>query len=138
MRRETFLWVVCVVVGANYIAQIPYGLHLYGLSAALRHSWPLLITLLWFVLGVVLVARRQTIGYWVLLTFIAVEFAFYLYNTVGEVVHGYGLFFHLWNPDHLLAGVFAIGYLNLLAGAYFLWYMLTQRRALAEGVKVVA
>lgn len=138
MRRETFLRVTCVVIGANYLAQIPYGLHLYGLTASVLHSVPLVLTLLWFVLGVVLVARRRPVGYWVLLSFVTVEFAFYLYNTIGEVVHGYGLFFHLWNPDHLLAVVFAIGYINLLAGAYFLWYLLTHRRALSERVAITA
>ncbi len=49
-----------------------------------------------------------------MLMFLAVEFLFYLWNTLGEVLHGYGLFFHLTNPDLLLRAVFAIGYVNLL------------------------
>lgn len=138
MKRQTFLTLLCAVVLANYIAQVPYGWHLYGWSSALRHSAPLAITLVWFLAGVIFVARRKVGGYWLLLGFVAVEFLFYLYNTVGEVVHGYGLFFHIWNPDHLLAVVFAIGYFNFLADAYFLFYLVANKRKLREPVTVAA
>ena len=59
--------------------------------------------------------------------FLAVEFLFYLWNTLGEVIHGYGLFFHLNNPDLLLRAVFAIGYVNLFASGYFLALLLLKR-----------
>lgn len=64
-------------------------------------------------------SRRETI--------LVVEFLFYLWNTIGEVVHGFGLFFHLQNPDLLLRTVFAIGYINLFASGYFLCLLLWKR-----------
>jgi hypothetical protein len=56
------------------------------------------------------------------------EFLFYLWNTVGEVIHGFGLFFHIYNPNLTLRIVFTIGYLNLFAAGYFLLLLLVKRR----------
>lgn len=42
-------------------------------------------------------------------------------------MHGYGLFFHLQNPDLLLKIVFAIGYINLFAAGYFIVLLLLKR-----------
>ena len=62
-----------------------------------------------------------------MLIFLAVEFLFYLWNTIGEVIHGYGFFFHLANPNLLLRAVFAIGYVNLFASGYFLALLLLKK-----------
>jgi hypothetical protein len=62
-----------------------------------------------------------------MLIFLATEFLFYLWNTIGAVIHGYGLFFQLHNPDLLLRAVFAIGYINLFASGYFLCLLLFKR-----------
>ena len=43
------------------------------------------------------------------------------------VIHGYGLFFQLANPDLLLRVVFAIGYINLFASGYFLGLLILKR-----------
>jgi hypothetical protein len=59
--------------------------------------------------------------------FLVVEFLFYVWNTLGEVLHGYGLFFHLTNHDLLLRAVFAIGYVILFASGYFLGLLLLKR-----------
>ena len=68
-----------------------------------------------------------------MVVFLGVEFLFYLWNTLGEVIHSYGLFFHLANPDLLLKIVFAIGYMNLFASGYFLGLLLVKRnRVLAS------
>ncbi|HYT37161.1 MAG TPA: hypothetical protein VEL49_08250, partial [Ktedonobacteraceae bacterium] len=80
-----------------------------------------------FLLASTLLFKRRALGYWLMLIFLAVEFLFYLWNTLGEVIHGYGLFFHLNNPDPLLRAVFAIGYVNLFASGYFLGLLLLKR-----------
>ena len=130
VRVQTIILFLLIL--ANFIAQVPYFLHLYyrpGMNL-LAESRPFLI--MGFVFAVFLVAsillfKRTTTGYWLLLTFLSVEFLFYLWNTLGEIVHGYGLFFHLQNPDILLKIVFAIGYINLFAAGYFLCLLLLKR-----------
>ncbi len=124
--------ILFLLILANFIAQIPYFLHLYykpGMSL-LAEARPSLI--MGFVFAVFLVAsillfRRTVAGYWLMLIFLTVEFLFYLWNTIGEVRHGYGLFFRLHNPDLLLRSVFAIGYINLFASGYFLFLLLLRR-----------
>ena len=100
--------VLFLLILANFIAQIPYYLHLYynpnNLLAQARGGLVML-----FVFGVFLLA------------------SILLWNTLGEVIHGYGLFFHLTNPDLLLRVVFAIGYVNLFASGYFLGLLLLKR-----------
>src|SRR5579872_7069195 len=125
--------ILFLLILANFIAQIPYFFHLYykpGVSL-LAEARPFLI--MGFVFAVFLVAsillfRRTIVGYWLMLVFLTIEFLFYLWNTVGEVVHGFGLFFHLNSPDPLLRAVFAIGYINLFASGYFLCLLLLKRR----------
>ena len=130
VRVQTIILFLLIL--ANFIAQVPYFLHLYykpGMSL-LAEARPFLI--MGFVFAVFLAAsillfRRTVAGYWLMLAFLTVEFLFYLWNTVGEVVHGFGLFFHLQNPDLLLKIVFAIGYINLFASGYFLCLLLLKR-----------
>lgn len=124
--------ILFLLILANFIAQVPYFFHLYykpGISL-LAESRPFLI--MSFVFAVFLVAsillfKRTVAGYWLMLIFLIVEFLFYLWNTIGGVVHGFGLFFHLQNPDLLLRIVFAIGYINLFASGYFLCLLLWKR-----------
>jgi len=130
VRVQTIILFLLIL--ANFIAQVPYFLRLYykpGMNW-LAEGRPFLI--MGFVFAVFMVAsillfRRTIAGYWLMIGFLAVEFLFYLWNTVGEVVHGYGLFFHLQNPDMLLKIVFAIGYINLFAAGYFLCLLLLKR-----------
>ena len=116
---------------ANFIAQIPYYLPLYDnpnkVLAQVKGGLLLLFVFGVFLLASILLFKRQVLGYWLMVMFLAVEFLFYLWNTVGEVMHGYGFFFHLNNPDLLLRAVFAIGYVNLFASGYFLALLLLKR-----------
>src|SRR6266480_4092986 len=98
--------ILFLLILANFIAQIPYYFHLYYNPNNLL---------------------AQAKGGLIMLFVLAVEFLFYLWNTLGEVIHGYGLFFHLNNPDPLLRAVFAIGYVNLFASGYFLGLLLLKR-----------
>ena len=138
--HEVFLWVVFGVVVANYLAQIPYYLHLYYFPhhapPALFGSVALGATLLWFLAGWGLLMRggRLTLpGYLLLLSFLLVEVGFYAGNMLNQVMHGFAPFFHLQERDPVLWVVFAIGYLNLLCGVYFLYHLVRHHATLALG-----
>jgi len=124
--------ILSLLILANFIAQIPYFLHLYykpgmNLLAEVRPSLIMGLVFAVFLVASILLFKRTVAGYWLMLIFLTVEFLFYLWNTIGEVVHGYGLFFHLQNPDLLLKTVFAVGYINLFASGYFLCLLLLKR-----------
>jgi hypothetical protein len=123
-------------VGANYLAQVPYYLDVYywphhvapNLSGALLLG----ATFVWFLVGYIMLARGIRPGYWLLLSFLLVEVCFYLYNMLNQVAHGYPPFLHLVARDAILTSVFDIGYLNLLCGLYFLYYLVRHHRALID------
>ncbi|MDQ2886983.1 MAG: hypothetical protein M3Y39_12980 [Chloroflexota bacterium] len=123
--------ILFLLILANFIAQIPYYFHLYynpnNLLAQAKGALIMLFVLGVFLLASTLLFKRRLLGYWLMVLFLAVEFLFYMWNTLGEVLHGYGLFFHLNNPDPLLRAVFAIGYMNLFASGYFLGLLLLKR-----------
>lgn len=136
LSRRSWLWVPAAVILANYAAQVPYGLHLYG-SAAMEHgALPLLVTLAWFAGGLWLLILGRAAGYWLILSFLLTDFGFYMYNLIGGWVHGYGLFFHAWQfKDMILWTVFMIGYANLFAAGYLLVALIRHHRAyLAKSV----
>ncbi len=123
--------ILFLLILANFLAQIPYYLHLYynpnNLLAQLRGGYLLLIVFAVFLLASFLLFKRTVIGYWLMVMFLAVEFLFYVWNTLGAVIHGYGFFYHLANPDLILRAVFAIGYVNLFVSGYFLCLLLLKR-----------
>ena len=120
-----------LLILANFIAQIFYYFRLYynpnNILAQAKGGIIMLLVFGVFLLASILLFKRQVVGYWLTVVFLSVEFLFYLWNTIGEVIHGYGLFFHLYNPDLILKSVFAIGYLNLFASGYFLVLLLVKR-----------
>lgn len=79
--------------------------------------------------GLTLASKRA--GFYLLAFYMALQFVFYLYNIVGGVLHGYGPFFHLSEPDPTLWAVFTVGYLSFFASGLFLWLLLAKRRELA-------
>jgi hypothetical protein len=88
-------------------------------------------TFAWFLAGWLLLARRSSwMDFWLLLTFLLTEFAFYAANMVNQVAHGFAPFFHLQNRDPLLFTVFAIGYLNLIGGLVFAIFLIWRSRTL--------
>lgn len=133
-QRKHFLWCVLLVVGANYVAQIPYYLHLYyfphGALPNLRGSLMLGLTLLWFGAGYALLARGRMAGYWLLVSFLVAEVGFYVFNVTNRVANGFPALMDLQTHDPLLWTVFLIGYINMLVGFYFLVYLALNRREL--------
>ena len=123
--------VLFFLILANFIAQIPYYFHLYynpnNLLGQARGVLIMSVVFAFFLLASLLLFKQKVLGYGLMVTFLAVEFLFYLWNTLGGVLHGYGWFYHLTNPDLLLRAVFAIGYINLFASGYFLLLLLLKR-----------
>ena len=120
--------ILFLLILANFLAQIPYYLHLYynpnNLLAQVKGGFLLLIVFAVFLLASFLLFKRTVIGYWLMVMFLVVEFLFYMWNTLGGVIHGYGFLYHLANPDLILRAVFAIGYMNLFVSGYFLGLLL--------------
>jgi hypothetical protein len=127
-RDRRHLQVLVAVVLANYLAQVPYELHLYGLAGADPRGVLLLgATFAWFAAGVALLLRGRTVGYWLLLSFLVAEFAFYFRNEILLIPAGYGLLYHLAHArDALLWVVFLIGDVNFVAAGYLIWYLLAS------------
>lgn len=136
--NRVVMYAILVVVGANYLAQIPYYLYLYYFP---RHAPPSLFgtallaaTFVWFLAGWLLLAQRGSrAGFGLLLTFLLTEFVFYAANMVNQVAHGFAPFFHLRNPDPLLFTVFAVGYLNMIGGLVFAVFLIWRYRTLTPG-----
>ncbi len=134
MNRTTRVqvWLLFAVLLANFAAQVPYFLHLYYSPQHplpdLRSSLTLGSVFALFIASFALLMARQRAGYYLVLFYLALEFFFYLWNIVGGVVHGYGLFFHLADRDPILWAVNAVGYLSFLAAGYFLVLMLAKRQ----------
>ena len=137
LLNRVVMYAILVVVAANYLAQIPYYLHLYYFP---HHAPPapfgtsmLVATFVWFLLGWLLLARRGSqAGFWLLLTFLLTEFVFYAANMVNQVAHGFAPFFHLQNRDPLLFTVFAVGYLNLIGGLVFAIFLIWRYRTMTS------
>jgi hypothetical protein len=132
--RTRFLWLTLMVVGANYLAQIPYYLDVYyfphGAAPSLSGSFLLGLTFVWFLVGYLRLRKGSVKGYWLLLSFLVTEVFFYAHNMFIQVMHGYPPFLHLQARDPILTVVFDIGYLNMLLGAYFIYALLRHRRDL--------
>lgn len=133
LALRLMLWVVLV----NYLAQIPYYLRVYyfphGAPPSLSGTALLTLTLVWFLAGYLGIDRGWIWAYWLLLAYFATVVTFYLWNMLTQVMHGYPPFLYVWGArDPTLFAVFAIGYLNMLAGVYFLYVLLRYRRSLVN------
>ncbi len=120
--------ILFALILANFLAQIPYFFHNHYQSQPLWVSVRSFVimgsVLALFLIAALLLFQRRRVGYPLMLLYLSVEFLFYLWGVIASIIHGYGFFFQLSNPDLLLRTVFAIGYLNLLAAGYFLFLLL--------------
>lgn len=120
-----------LVVLANYLSLIPYHLHLYGLSVDPRGVALLGPTFAWFLIGFWFLFRRWSIGYWMVLAFLAVQFIFYFKNDIINMLYGYGLAYHLTRfDDPIIWAVELLGDINFIVATFFLYYLARNRRAL--------
>lgn len=90
------------------------------------------VVLVMFLFGYIFLMKQNRFGYWLLVVFLSLEFLFYVLNFIGSLMHGFGLFFQLYNHDLILRIVFAIGYINLFASGYFLFLLLYKRHSLLK------
>ncbi|HZU18378.1 MAG TPA: hypothetical protein VFD01_17470, partial [Candidatus Dormibacteraeota bacterium] len=116
---------ICVL--ANYLAQVPYDLHLYGTRYNPAGAALLALTLAWFLTGFLLLLRGSAAGYLMTLGFAIVDFVFYLFNAVNSSLHGFGPLYHLSRfDDPILWVVFLVGYVNFVAAGYLIWLLLRR------------
>jgi len=117
------LVVLATVVVGNYLAQVPYALHLYGFRV---NPWGVVLlaaTWVWFAAGWLLAWRGRPLGFWVLLSFLMVEFVFYFRNEILLIPQGFGVLDHLFHArDPILWAVFFVGDVNfVVAGCFAVW-----------------
>jgi hypothetical protein len=140
MNKSQVMQLVLVVTIANYIAQIPYYFHQYyspyKTLPSLAGSMLLGITLIWFLIGYIKTAVGQLSGYYLLLSFLIVEFLFYLQTQISQLLISHQLFLHVLHPNGIvLLLVFGIGYLNFFASAFFIYYLLFNRRLFVDNTQ---
>ena len=117
-RWRVALYLLLGITVLNYVAQIPYYIHFYGI----HHVAPspisvafLLGTFLLFLVGYVLTMRATRVGAWLLLAFLFMEFVGYLlHNLSGAFIHDLPL------GDLLFLVVSLIGYLNFIVSFIYL------------------
>ncbi len=119
----------CIII-ANYLAQIVYAQHVYHNVIGKNLSGLLLLgaTFFLFIIPYFLLQKGIRGGYVGMIFFLSAEFLFYFMNLIFSMIHGYPPFFQLANPDRILFMVFLIGYINLFASAYYLYYLLKNRK----------
>jgi hypothetical protein len=130
---RSVLIALTVVTVTNYVWQVPYAIHQYGSAwvGLPRLSGLLIVTLVWFLVGVVRYAGGNRGGTALLSSFLAIEALFYLlHNLTGAFGHD----LPLTNPVVLVASV--LGYLNLAAAvavlAVFVWLSHVGRARTAQ------
>ncbi len=135
---KTHLRVLFWTVVANYLALIPYSLHLYHSiwGTNLKGTLLLIATFLLFLIPYMLLPSGKSAGYIGMLIFLTIEFLFYLENFVGSLIHGFPPFYHLANPDPILFTAFLIGYINFIASGYYLYYFLRNKVAILQSQRV--
>ncbi len=127
------LYLLFFVVMLNYLSQIPYDLHLYGLNWNPRGVALLGATLAWFLVGFGLLVRRLPIGYWLTLAFVALQLLFYFNNEIVLAFYGYGMPYHVTTlKDPVIWAVEMAGILNFFAAIFFLFYLLRRRSSLLD------
>lgn len=122
-----------VAIVTNYVWQLPYAIHQYGRAwvGLPRLSGLLIVSLVWFLVGVMRYARGRRGGTALLASFLATEALFYLlHNLTGAFDHD----LPVTNPIVLIASV--LGYLNLAAAvaalAALVWLRKVGRQRTAQ------
>lgn len=129
--RAPIIWIYFVIVIANYAAQVPYTLHLYGTAFSRPSALLLGTTLLWFIVGLRLFLKGRRLGYWLLLAYAITQALFYIDGEVILAFAGYGLPYHLSHTADLIVWLtFVVGDLNFIAAIAVVVYLLRRRDAL--------
>lgn len=126
-----------IIVAVNYVAQIPYYIHQYyaphRLLPDLGGSLLLLATLVWFLVAYRLLARRSLVGWWLMTAYLLVVFLFYMQTQVVQLATTHQILLYVYHPGSpLLFAVFGIGYINCIAAACYLVYLITRRSSIVS------
>jgi hypothetical protein len=134
--RARVVWIYTVAVTANYAAQVPYALHLYGTAFSRTGALLLGATLLWFIVALGLFLNGRRMGYWLLLAYAITQALFYVDGEVILAFAGYGLPYHLSHTeDPIVWLTFLVGDLNFVAAVAMSIYLLARRRALLSAAR---
>ncbi|MDP9223559.1 MAG: hypothetical protein M3P18_06830 [Actinomycetota bacterium] len=129
--RAPIIWIYAVSVIANYVAQVPYTIHLYGTAFSRSGALLLGATLLWFIVALRLFLNRRRLGYWLLLAYAITQALFYVNGELVLAFAGYGLPYHLSHTADLIVWLaFVVGDLNFIAAIAVVVYLLRRRGAL--------
>src|SRR5690242_16945962 len=100
LKRQVYI--LSILILANFIAQVPYAIHLYGVARLATISPGIIamyVVFALFLVGYFLFRQKRVFGYWLLVVFLALEFIFYIWGFIGSLIHGFSPFFQLSNPD---------------------------------------
>jgi hypothetical protein len=128
-RLRIALYFLFGIVLLDYIAQIPYYMHFYGINRSIPNILGvgvfLILTFALFLVGYLLTLQARKIGGWLLLTFLVLEFVGYLvHNLSGAFLQD------LPTNDPLFFTVSLIGYLNLIVPFVYVIVIVKNRRLL--------
>ncbi len=125
------MWIYAGTVIANYAAQVPYALHLYGTAFSRPGALLLGATLLWFIVALRLFLKGTRLGYWLLLAYAVTQTLFYIDGELILAFAGYGLPYHLSHTaDPIVWVTFVVGDVNFIAAVAAVVYLLRLREAL--------
>jgi hypothetical protein len=128
--RSRLLTLYFGTVVANYLVQVPYTLHLYGLSFNRTGAFLLGATLAWFIAAALRFRSGRRSGLWLLVAYALVQLVFYVDSEIVMAFVGYGLPYHLGHTgDPIVWMAFAIGDLNFIGAAAAVAVLLRGRRA---------
>lgn len=128
-KKFIFLLPLLIIVLLNYLIQIPYDIHLYHGRFNPLGVMLLLVTLIWFITGFVTFVNNIKVGYWILFTFLLIQFIFYFENEIILSFFGYGIIWHLFHVNDVIRWTaFFIGDLNFLIASYYLYYLQKKRK----------
>lgn len=135
--KSKFMSSLLIVVAINFLAQVLYYYHQYysrrKLLPSLLGIVLLSFVLTWFVIGYTKLQKNKRYGYSITLSFVIVEFLFYLQTQIVQALSGSGVLLHVLHPDDtLLFVVFLIGYINFIASGWFSYFMIKNRRLLSS------
>lgn len=123
---RTGLYFLFGVTVLNYLAQIPYYIHFYGVHHAAPSPIGMLLLALTFALflaGYIYTLRGHRFGGPILFGFLLLEFGFYLlHNLSGAFLRDLPM------SDPLFLVVSLIGYLNTIVPLVYLILMLKDRK----------
>lgn len=135
MHRPQPLTVLLVIICANYLAQIPYYFHQYYAPHHLLPSFVgsllLLATLVWFIAAFRLLEQGSSAGWALMVIYLLAVLLFYLQTQIMQFATVHHILLYVYHPKSvLLFIVFGIGYINCIAAAYYLGYLIIKRPTL--------